>query len=128
VNNNLVPVSPDAPQAWKAGPGLKGTLVSSFQADMGVPNLLPLFAPVSPAPNYVAASGSGSNATYAIVGFVGITITQASGSGSGMTFSVQPMAVVGPTAVILNPTPARPSQVTSFGTTATTFVSAKLTQ
>src|SRR5262249_31951745 len=97
LNNNLLPVSPSAPQPWKCGPGLKSTLVSDFQSQMGVPNLIPLFVPASTQP-YVAASGDGSNATYAIIGFVGVTITQASGNGSSMDISIQPMAVVDPTA------------------------------
>jgi hypothetical protein len=134
VKQGLVPVSVDAPQQWKVGPGLKSTLVSNFQSQMGVPNLIPLFVPVSPQPNYVAATGTGEGATYAIVGFVGITISQADGSGlgsllgNGLTVSIQPAAVVDPTEVILNAVPARPGQVTFTGTTATTFVSAKLTQ
>jgi Flp pilus assembly protein TadG len=129
LKNNLLPVSMNAPQQWKVGPGLKSTLVTNFQSQMGVPNLIPLFVPVSPVPNYVAASGTGQGATYAIVGFVGVTISQADGSGnSGLTVSVQPMGVVDPTAVIPNPTPARPGQFTFTGTSATTFVSAKLTQ
>jgi hypothetical protein len=129
VNNNLLPVSPSAPQPWKVGPGLKSTLVSDFQSQMGVPNLIPLFVPSSPLPNYVAATGNGQGATYAIIGFVGITVTQADGSGlSGLNISIQPKAVVDPTALIPNATPARPGQVTFTGTSATTFVSAKLTQ
>jgi hypothetical protein len=44
-----------------------------------------------------------------------------------MNISIQPAAIVDPTAVILNPSPARPSQLTQFGASQTTFVSAKLT-
>ena len=129
VKHNQLPVSVDAPQPWKVGPGLKSTLVSNFQSQIGVPNLIPLFVPASPLPAYVAASGTGEGATYAIVGFVGVTISQADGNGlAGLTVSIQPSAVVDPTEVILNAVPARPSQVTFTGTTATTFVSAKLTQ
>ncbi len=128
VNNNLVPVTPDAPQPWKVGPGLKSSLIPNFHSQMGVPNLIPLFVPASPLPNYVAANGTGQNATYNIVGFVGVTITQAAGSGNGLTVSIQPTAVVDPTAILSNLTPARPSQITFTGTYATTFVSAKLTQ
>src|SRR6185437_831292 len=75
LNNNLLPVSPTNPEPWKVGPGLKSTLLNDFQSQMGVPNLIPLFAPVSPAGNptspgssYVAASGQGQGANYAIVG------------------------------------------------------------
>jgi Flp pilus assembly protein TadG len=128
LSNNLLPVSPAAPQPWTVGPGLKSTLLSNFQSVIGLPNLIPLFQSNSPLPNYVAAAGTGSNATYAIIGFVGVTISQAEGSGSNMNISIQPMAIVDPTEVILNASPARASQLTVFGTSQTTFVSAKLTQ
>jgi hypothetical protein len=77
---------------------------------------------------YQAASGQGSGAYYSIVGFVGITISQADSSGSNMNISIQPMANVDPTAILTNIQPARPTQSSYFGTTQTTFVSAKLTQ
>lgn len=129
LTNNLLPVSPSAPQSWTVGTGLKSTLLSNFQSVIGVPNLIPLFSPSSPLPSYTAASGTGSNATYSIVGFVGVAVSEADGTGSnGMTISLQPMAIVDPTAVILNASPARASQLTVFGTSQTTFVSAKLTQ
>jgi hypothetical protein len=108
---------------------------------MGVPNLIPLFIPQS-APSgmqalatggYQAAAGTGQGATYSIVGFVGVTISQADGSGSSMNISIQPYAVVDPTAVISNPFTAKPAgtQTSQFGSPAgsiTTFISAKLTQ
>jgi Flp pilus assembly protein TadG len=129
VNNNLVPVSISNPEQWKSGPGLKSTLVTNFQDVMGDANLLPLFKAVnSDTSNYQAASGSGQNTTYAIVGFVGVTVTQADGSGTSMIISVQPHAIIDPTAVIGNPQPATGTTLTQFGTTQTTFVSAKLTQ
>jgi hypothetical protein len=108
---------------------------------MGVPNLIPLFIPTS-APlgtplsqsvgSYVAANGNGQGATYAVVGFAAVTITQADGSGSSMNISIQPTAVVDPTAYIGTPKPAG-TQVSQFGTTVNapvigTFASAKLTQ
>jgi hypothetical protein len=128
------------PKNWKCGPGLTSTLQSNFYSQMGVPNLIPLFMPAS-APagmqaqstgSYVAATGSGQNATYAVVGFAGVTITQADGSGGGMNISIQPCAVVDPTAFIQSPRPAG-TQVSQFGSTInnpmiTTFISAKLTQ
>jgi hypothetical protein len=131
VSNNLLPVSPTAPQPWKCGPGLKSTLVSNFASVMGDPNLLPLFIPVNDGTNgqpYQAASGQGQNTYYNICGFVGVTVTQADGNGSNMDISVQPMAVVDPTAVINNAQLARPSQTTFFNTPQTTFISAKLTR
>jgi Flp pilus assembly protein TadG len=128
LNNGLLPVSPAAPEPWKCGPGLKSTLLTDFQSQIGVPNLIPLFVPASPQPNYVAASGNGQNATYAIVGFAGITISQATGTGSNMNISIQPCAIVDPTSIILNPSPARPTQSNNFSTKLSTFVPAKLTQ
>jgi Flp pilus assembly protein TadG len=131
VNNNLVPVYPNTPQSWKVGPGMTSTLQDSFQSVMGEPNLLPLFKPVNDGSNgnYQAASGNGQNATYAIVGFIGVTVSQADGRGNNMDISVQPMAMVDPTALIPTPIPASPSQTSSAtGTQVTTFVSAKLTQ
>lgn len=136
LGHSLLPVSTSAPEPWSVGPGLKSTLLSNFQSVIGVSNLIPLFKPVSPAPGssspgsgYVAASGTGSGASYAVVGFASVTVSQADGSGStNMTISVQPAAIVDPTSVILNASPARASQPTVFGTPQTTFVSAKLTQ
>jgi Flp pilus assembly protein TadG len=128
LKNGLLPVTPSAPESWKSGPGLTSTLVTNFQMEIGVPNLIPLFVPVTPIPNYVAASNTGQNATYAVVGFAGVKISQADGAGDDLTISIQPAAVVDPTAVILNPSPARATQQTVFGTSQTTFISAKLTQ
>ena len=129
INQGLLPVSPSAPEPWKVGPGLNSTLVSSFQSELGVPSLIPLFVPVTPIPNYVAANGTGQNATYEIVGFAGVIISQADGSGlSGLTVSIQPYAIVDPTAVIMDASPARATQQTVVGTSQTTFISAKLTQ
>src|SRR5262249_40746366 len=122
LNNGLLPVSPSAPEPWKCGPGLTSTLLADFQGQMGVANLIPLFVPVTPIPNYVAASNTGSGATYEIVGFAGVTISQADGTGNAnMTICIQPACVVDPTAAILNPGPARATQQTVFGTSQTTF-------
>lgn len=139
VNSNLVPVSVAGPQNWKCGPGIKSSLQSAFQAEIGKPNLLPLFMPASaPSPwqaqsagTYQAASGTGQNTTYAIVGFVGVTISEATGTGNNMDISVQPYAVVDPTAVTMSPFSAQPSHAQQSQFTKciiTTFTSAKLTQ
>jgi len=137
INHNMVPVSLQSPRSWKCGPGLKSTLLANFQSVMWDPNLIPLFQAVqypSASNNYtyIAASGQGQGATYAVVGFVGITVSKATGSGNNMDISIQPMAVVDPTAVILNNLPAgtQTSPLTpsvSSDTTITTFGSAKLT-
>ena len=140
INNNLVPVTVSSPRNWKVGPGLKSTLQQNSYDQMGVPNLIPLFIPAS-APagvqsqstgSYVAASGTGQNATYAVVGFAGVAISQADGNGGNMNISIQPSALVGPTAYIGTAKPAG-TQVSQFGSTInspmiTTFISAKLTQ
>ena len=131
LTNGLLPVSMQSPQSWKGGPGLKSTLLSDFQSQMGKPNLIPLFKAVSYSP-YQAASGNGQNATYAIVGFVGVKISDASGHGNNMNISVQPMAVVDPTAVLQAAKPAGTqtsplTPTTLTNTSLTTFTSAKLT-
>jgi hypothetical protein len=111
LNNGLLPVSMQDPQWWKRGPGLKSTLSNSFQSVMWEPNLIPLFQAVqypSASNNYtyVAASNQGQNALYNIVGFVAITVSQATSNGASMDISIQPMASVDPTAVLTAPTPA----------------------
>ncbi len=134
LTNNLLPVTLIAPKQWKCGPGLKSTLLTNFQEVEGVPNLLPLFKPVVPynpaSPGtYQAATGTGQNTTFAIVGFVGVNVSQADGSGNAnMTISVQPMATLDPTALISNPMPSTGTNLTQFGTPHTTFVPAKLTR
>ena len=148
LKNNLLPVympgTQSGPQPWKCGPGLKSTLQGNFAGQMGLPNLIPLFIPqqvptgstwqaLSFGSSYIAGSGNGQNNTYAIVGFVGVMISQADGSGSNMNISIQPSAVVDPTASMPNPKPAG-TQWSSFGSSSsnktmiTTFSSAKLTQ
>jgi hypothetical protein len=151
TSNNLLPVSLSDPANWTVGPGLKNTLLSNFQSVMGLPNLIPLFQPYQAynpllTPPYIAANSQGSNATYAVVGFAGVTISEADGNGApGMTIAIQPSAIVSPTAIIPNPLPAATftqqssfsawsssqtaSTLTSwFGPASTTFVPAKLTQ
>jgi Flp pilus assembly protein TadG len=130
LTNKLIPVSPSAPQLWQCGPDLTSSFVSNFQSVIGQPYLLPLFVPVNDGSNgqpYQAAQVSGGSSYYQVIGFVGVTVTDLD-TGANMTIAIQPMAIVDPTAVILNPEPARPSQTTFFGTAQTTFISAKLTQ
>jgi Flp pilus assembly protein TadG len=130
LSNKLLPVSPSAPQQWKGGPGLTSTLLANFQSVLGRPSLIPIFVAVQyPTPGnsyiYIAASGNGQASYYAIIGFVGVTVSDADGNGGNMNISVQPMAVVDPTSVINSPTPAGTS-LSNVGTSPTTFVSAKL--
>jgi Flp pilus assembly protein TadG len=153
LNQGLLPVSTSSPKQWTVGPGVESTLVSNFDGQMGNPNLIPLFVPYNVptqgpgyAPwlngfiaeyynlttQYAAGMSGGSNATYGVVGFAAVTISQADASGSNMSISIQPMALVDPTAVISNPTPAG-TQVSQFGSTIngptiTTFTSARLTR
>jgi hypothetical protein len=137
INNNLVPVSMQAPEPWKVGPGLTSALLPNFQSVQWEANLIPLFQAVQyPNANngytYIAASGNGQNATYAIVGFAAVAVSNATGNGNNMDIAVQPMALVDPTSVI---SPAMPAGTqtspltpsTSTDTTTTTFTSAKLT-
>jgi hypothetical protein len=128
LKNNLLPVSLSAPAPWKVGPGLNSTLLSSFQSVMGDSNLIPLFQPASPLPGYVAASGTGQGATYAVVGFAGVTITKAAGNGNNnMNISIQPSAIVDPTAVIPYAMPAaKITQQSSFGSWPSSYSASSL--
>lgn len=119
------PVSMDSPRPWKGSPGLKSELRAEFEAIIGQPRLLPLFQPASLIP-YQAAAGTGSNATYNIVGFVGVMVTEVTGNGGNLNISVQPCDVVDPTAVFdpatLFPAGAEPAtQLRTFTHTAPKF-------
>jgi Flp pilus assembly protein TadG len=134
LSNNLLPVSVSGSKSWRADPNFSNPPQLSYP--MGQPLLIPLFQPVNPTvgPNYQAVSWQGNNNAvpmYAVVGLVGITVTQANGSGSGTTIAIQPSAIVDPTAVIASPFAVKPvgTQSSQFtGTIITTFTGAKLTQ
>lgn len=98
LDNGELPVSQSSPKAWKGSPGLRNTLKSDFSSIIGQPRLLPLFKPASTSP-YQAASGVGSNASYQIVGFVGVTVTEVTGNGSNLNISVKPCDVLDPAAI-----------------------------
>jgi Flp pilus assembly protein TadG len=117
-SNNLMPVSPSSPKAWSDGPGMKSTLVSNFAGIMGQPRLIPVFQPVSTSPY----QGENNNGTYNIIGFVAITITEATGHGSNMNISVQAATVTDPT-LIYSTVPAGEGSSTSA-----TVLPPKLTQ
>jgi Flp pilus assembly protein TadG len=126
LNNNLLPVSLDAPQPWKVGPGLKDTLKDNFQDQAGKPNLIPVFVPYQQNP-YVAAQGQGQGATYNIVGFVGVDITEVTANGNNLNISIQPTGAIDPTGVI---TAYRPlgTGTSVIGGSSTTFTAPKLIQ
>jgi hypothetical protein len=86
---NGLQATPSNPAICAGGPGLKSELCSDLASIVGQPRIVPLFS---------SYSGSGSDATYTIVGFAGITIVAATGSGSGIQVTVQPMAVTDLTA------------------------------
>lgn len=118
VDAGSFPVSMASPKPWKGSPGLRSSLLTDFITILGQPRLLPLFKPVTQSP-YQAASGSGSNTTYAIVGFVGVKVSTASGHGSNMDICVQPCDVIDATAIFdsatLYPAGTEPaSQLKSF--------------
>jgi len=81
--------TPSNPTIVKGGPGMKSVLVSDLASIIGQSRVLPVFS---------AYSGEGSNTFYTIVGFVGVTVVQATGHGSGEQISFQPMPVIDPTA------------------------------
>jgi Flp pilus assembly protein TadG len=122
--NNLVPVSASTPEPWIGGPGMKDTLQGYFVGVENKPRLIPVFQPVSTSP-YQAAGSQGSTAYYNIVGFVGVTITEATGNGQNMNISVQPAAVIDPT-LTYDPNTLVPAGEGS--TTTTTFALPKLVQ
>jgi hypothetical protein len=82
---NGLQATPSAPATLSGGPGLKSTLVSDLQAAIGQPRAMLLFS---------SYTGQGSNTTYTVVGFAGITIVKATGSGNNIEIDVQPMIVV----------------------------------
>jgi hypothetical protein len=93
----------------------------------------PIFGNATSSTPYQAGNGTGQNATYAVVGFVGAMVSQADGSGSNMNILIQPTAVVDPTASMPNPQPVGTAfsqfgSGTSSGPVIRTFASAKLTQ
>lgn len=98
INAGSFPVSMTTPKPWKGSPGLKSSLLPDFIAIKNQPRLLPLFKPAASSP-YQAASGSGSNTTYSIVGFVGVRVSQAVGHGTNMTICVEPCDVIDATAI-----------------------------
>ncbi len=81
--------TPSNPTIVKGGPGMKSVLVSDLNAIIGESRVLPVFS---------TYSGNGSNTYYTIVGFVGVTVVQATGHGSNEQISFQPMPIVDPTA------------------------------
>lgn len=107
LDNRMLPVSPAAPAQWTPGPGLKSALISDFRWIEGRAGLIPL------------STGPG---TGQIIGFVGVTITEAYGSGGNMVIAVQPMAVQDPTAALGVPLGTGPGPVTFA------FLPARLTQ
>jgi Flp pilus assembly protein TadG len=87
---NLLPVASNNPKYWNAASGLHSTLQSNLAGVIGQPRLLPLYDET------LGGSGKG----YPIVGFAGITVSEASGHGSAnMNISVQPVMTVDPTAL-----------------------------
>jgi Flp pilus assembly protein TadG len=124
LDHNMLAVSAAAAKLWEGGPGLKSTLVSNFAGILGRPRLIPLFEPISRSP-YQAASGEGSHTYYQIVGFGGVTVTEATGNGSNMDIAVQPCATLDPTAVYQRSTVAPAGNGAVLITTA---VAPKLTQ
>lgn len=124
TSQGQVPACPTDPRSWIGGPGLENTLGSNFEAIIGRQRLIPLFTPVSQEP-YQAAGDQGSGAYYRLVGFGGVTISEVRGNGINLTISIQPCAVLDPTAIYQTSsvTPA-----TSGSSLVTTAAAPKLTQ
>jgi hypothetical protein len=126
LNNNLLPVSPSAPKPWKVGPGLKNTLETDFENQIGKPNMIPLFVAYQQNP-YQAAQGQGQGATYSVIGFVGVSISNVSGNGNNLNISIQPTGGIDPTGVITS-YETMGSGTSSLGGPFTTFTAPKLVQ
>jgi len=124
VDHDMLPVSATSTKLWEGGPGMKSTLRCNFANIIGQPRLIPLFEPIQRTP-YQAATGEGSHTYYQVLGFGGVTVTEASGSGSNMNISVQPCAVLDPT-VIYQASSLAPAGTGSVLTT--TMAASKLTQ
>ena len=125
IDAGSFPVRESAPKAWKGSPGVRSSLSSEFSQIIGHPRLLPLFKPAALSP-YQAASGSGSNTTYDIVGFAGVKVNLVTGNGGNLYISIQPCDVIDPTAVFdsatVYPLGAEPmGQVKSFAPPAAKF-------
>jgi hypothetical protein len=119
-----VPVSPTDPKSWTGGPGLENTLGLNFAGIIGRQRLVPLFTPVSASP-YQAAGDQGSGAYYRLVGFGGATVSDTDGNGINMRISIQPCAVLDPTAIYQTSSVAPAGSGSSLVTTA---AAPKLTQ
>jgi Flp pilus assembly protein TadG len=125
IDHGMVPVSPSAPKSWNGGPGMTDTLVANFADALNKPNMIPLFRPVSTSP-YQAASATGNGATFAVVGFASVIVSQCDGNGSKLVLSIQPAAVSDATATSANIQPAGSQTSTYFSTPLTTFFAPKL--
>jgi Flp pilus assembly protein TadG len=88
---NGLQATPEQPAKLEGGTGLKSSLVSDFAAVTGQPRAVPI---------YSSYSGSGNGAAYTIVGFVGVTIVNATGSGSHINIVLQPSVLIDPTATV----------------------------
>lgn len=119
-NRGMLPASLSDPAEWQAGTGMRGALAGDFSDAIGSPRLIPVFQPSSFSP-YQATFGHGSNATFQIVGFVGVEIS----STNGIDVCVQPCAVIDPSSMF-DPTSIQPAGTTQ--PLVTTFVAPKLTQ
>jgi len=126
VDHALVPVSPAAPKPWAGGPGMTDTLGANFADVLNLPNMIPLFRPISTSP-YQAADSTGQNSTYNIIGFASVIVSEVSGNGSNLNLSLQPCAVSDASAVYTNVMPAGSGVSTTTGTMQTTFLAPKLT-
>lgn len=75
------------PAVLKTGPGLKASNKSALEAILGQPRTIPLFSSVR---------GNGQNATYTVVGFVGVTLVDFKLTGNKKYVTFQPITVVDP--------------------------------
>ena len=85
---NGIQATPSAPLTMSGGPGMKDPVIGNLASIVGQSREILL---------YSSYADSGSNSTYQIVGFAGVTIVQSTGNGTKADIRLQPMNVSDPT-------------------------------
>ena len=126
ISHNLVPLSSHNPALWdwQGNTGMKASLISTMNGEVGNTFLIPLFKPaVSGQVGYQAGVGQGSNYFYNVVEFVGVRIMPTSDTNKELI--VEPAAVIEPNAIFDAATIA---PIGTSTTLVTTYTTPKLSQ
>lgn len=81
---NGIQATPSAPLTMSGGPGMKDPVIGNLASIVGQSREILL---------YSSYTNNGSNSTYKIVGFAGVTIVRSSGNGTNADIRLQPMNV-----------------------------------